>query len=351
EIEKMSNLESSINGYPTNEVGTSGFAVSFNDIKEAYERIKPHIHKTPVLTCQSINEIAGKELFFKCENFQKVGAFKFRGACNSVFKLSEDDLKRGVTTHSSGNHGQALALAARMRNTTAYVVVPKNAPKIKLDAIIGYGANVHLCEPTLQARESGVEALIAQHGCKMIHPFDNADVIAGQGTVAIELLSQVENLDAIIVPIGGGGVMSGVTIAAKTINPDIKIIGAEPLGADDAFRSFEKGVKLPHRDNNPNTIADGLLTTVGDLTFPIIKSHVHSIITVDDNEIKAAMKLVWDRMKIIIEPSSATVLAVVLSEKFKEKYGNDGKVKRIGLVITGGNVDLEKCLSFLTSPS
>ncbi|EFA82100.1 serine racemase [Heterostelium album PN500] len=345
-MECIDNIELTVSQSQTKSDGE--FAVTFEDIKDAYDRIKPYVHKTPVMTSKAINEIAGKDLYFKCENLQKVGAFKFRGACNAVFKLTEEDLKKGVVTHSSGNHGQALALAAKMRGTTAYVVVPNNAPKIKLDAIQGYGANVTLCEPTLVARESGVEKLIQEHGATLIHPFDNREVIAGQGTVAIELLSQVENLDAIIVPIGGGGVCSGISIAAKRMNPEIKIIGVEPTGADDACRSFKKGERLPHLEGYPNTIADGLLTTVGDLTWPVIKSHLHNVLTVDDNEIKAAMKLVWDRMKLIIEPSSATVLAAVLSKEFKELYGQDGTIKRIGLIVTGGNVDLAKVLTFFS---
>ncbi|EGG13325.1 serine racemase [Cavenderia fasciculata] len=290
---------------------SKNLGVSFDDIKQAHDRIKPHIHKTPIMTSSVINDMSGFELYFKCENLQKVGAFKYRGACNSILKLDEQDAKKGVVTHSSGNHGQAIAKAAQLRGIPAYIVVPNNAPKVKLDAIRGYAgeSNVVLCQPNLQSRESTCNDLITKTGCTLIHPFDNADVIAGQGTVAIELLSQVDNLDVIICPIGGGGVLSGVCIAAKTLNPDIKIIGVEPLGADDAARSLEAGEALPHLPGKPNTIADGLLTCVGKLNFPIVQSLCDGIITVDDEEIKYALKTIWERMKIIVEPSSATVLA------------------------------------------
>eukprot|EP01132_Coremiostelium_polycephalum_P005146 gene5146-6406_t len=325
---------------PSIEVLKNKYQITINDILEAHERIKPYIHKTPVLTNCTINEMVGDgiQLYFKCENLQKVGAFKFRGACNAVFKLSDQDLLKGVVTHSSGNHGQALSLAARMRNTTAYIVVPENAPTIKLNAIRGYNAQVTLCKPTLEARESNCQALQDKHGCKLIHPYDNQDVIAGQGTMAVELLEQVEGLDCVICPVGGGGMLSGVCIASKSLDPSIKVIAAEPEGANDASRSLSSGEKQKHLEGHPNTCADGLLTNLGTLNWPIIKDYCDDIITVNDTEIKAAMRLVWDRMKIIIEPSSATTLAAVLKPEFKLKYK---ELKKIGLIISGGNVDLD----------
>ncbi|KAF2073786.1 hypothetical protein CYY_004920 [Polysphondylium violaceum] len=317
--------------------------ITLQDIKEAHERIKPFVHQTPILTNSTINELCGGlELYFKCENLQKVGAFKFRGATNAVLQLTQEELDRGVVTHSSGNHAQALAKIAKMKNTTAYIVVPKNAPTIKLNAIKGYGANVLLCEPTLKAREENVEILREKHGCVFIHPFDNVNVICGQGTVGLEILDQVPQLDAIVCPVGGGGLLSGICIAAKGINPNITIIAAEPEGANDTSRSFAQGERVSsHLPGLPNTICDGLLTVVGNLTFPIIQQNIDSVITVTDEQVKEAMRLVWERMKIIIEPSSATSLAAVLkngASEFKAKYPN---LKKIALVITGGNVDLD----------
>ncbi|KAN0038726.1 hypothetical protein ACTA71_000912 [Dictyostelium dimigraforme] len=317
--------------------------VTLKDIKEAHNRIEKYIHKTPVLTNSTINQLAGKELYFKCENLQKTGSFKMRGACNAIFSLNEEELSKGVVTHSSGNHGQAISYASKVRGTPCYVVVPENAPSVKLNAICGYGANVTKCKATLEARESNTKQLIEQHDCKLIHPFDNLQVIAGQGTASLELMEEIENLDAIITPIGGGGLLSGTCITAKSLNPNIKVFAAEPLGADDAYRSLASGSIQKHTDGKPNTIADGLLTTVGSLTFPIIKENCDGIIVVTEDEIKDAMKLVWERMKIIIEPSSATTLAAILKQEFKDKKD----IKKVGIIISGGNVDLSSISKIL----
>ncbi|KAK5579273.1 hypothetical protein RB653_008954 [Dictyostelium firmibasis] len=322
---------------------TTTTTVTLNDIKEAHKRIEKYIHKTPVLTNSTINELAGKELYFKCENLQKTGSFKMRGASNAIFSLNEEELSRGVVTHSSGNHGQAISYASKVRGTPCYVVVPENAPSVKLNAICGYGANVTQCKATLEARELNTNQLIEKHGCKLIHPFDNLQVIAGQGTVSLELMEQVENLDAIITPVGGGGLLSGTCITAKSLNPNIKVFAAEPLGADDAHRSLKSGSIQKHTEGKPNTIADGLLTIVGSLTFPIIKENCDDIIVVTDDEIKDAMRLVWERMKIIIEPSSASTLAAVLKPEFKDRKD----IKKVGIIISGGNVDLDSLSKIL----
>lgn len=306
----------------------------FSDIEDAFIRIEPFIHVTPVLTSQAINKIAGCEIFFKCENFQKVGAFKFRGACNAVFSLSNEDSKKGVATHSSGNHAAALALAAQLRETRAYIVMPKNAPVIKKKAVEGYGGIITFCEPTLQAREDTLEKIIEESGAVMIHPYNQKEIIAGQGTCALELMQQQNNLDTIITPVGGGGLLSGTSITAKYINPDIEVIAAEPEGADDAYRSLKSGKWLPAE--NTNTIADGLLTSLGEITFEVIKKNVDQIYTTPDTSIIHTMRLIWERMKIIVEPSSAVALAIILENKeiFKDK--------KVGVILSGGNVDLNK---------
>jgi threonine dehydratase len=308
--------------------------LTLEDIKKAYSRIKPFINKTPVLGSSYLNSLSGAELYFKCENFQKVGAFKFRGATNAVLSLSKDELIKGVATHSSGNHAAALALAAKNAGINAFIVMPDNALKIKKNAVKDYGGIITFCEPTLEARESTLEKIVEQTGANFIHPYDNEKIIVGQGTACLELLDELKDIDTIIAPVGGGGLLSGTSISAKGINKNIRVIAAEPKNADDAFRSFYSGKFIP--SENPNTLADGLLTSLSDLTFSIIKQNVDQIITVSEIEIIDAMRLVWERMKIIIEPSSATVLAVVLANK--EKFKN----KKIGLIISGGNVDLEK---------
>lgn len=303
-------------------------------IREAHVRIKPYINRTQVMASTSLNALAGAELYFKCENFQKVGAFKARGAHNAVFSLSESQARAGVVTHSSGNHAAALALAAKNRSIPAFIVMPANAPEVKKLSVKRYGGQITFCEPTLQARESTAASLVAQTGAKFIHPYDDLHVIAGQGTTALELLEEAPNLDMIVCPIGGGGLMSGVSFTAKSLVPNILVIGAEPQGADDAYRSFYSGKLIPSK--NPQTIADGLLTSLGERTFPIICSYVDDIVTVTEDEIIRTMRIIWEVMKIIIEPSAAVSAAVVLERKLPVSN------KRIGIILTGGNLDLNQ---------
>ncbi|MGQ1787944.1 MULTISPECIES: pyridoxal-phosphate dependent enzyme [unclassified Saccharicrinis] len=307
---------------------------TFTDIEDAYVRIQPYIHFTPVLTSASINKITGAEIFFKCENFQKAGAFKFRGACNAVFSLSKEQIANGVGTHSSGNHAAALALASKLREAHAYIVMPKNSPEIKKKAVGSYGGVITFCEPTLQSREQTLEKILEESGAIMVHPYNQKEIIAGQGTCALEFMQQQNDLDAIVAPVGGGGLLSGTSIAAKYINPDIEVIGAEPEGADDASQSFLNKQRMP--SIKPNTIADGLLTALGELTFEIIIKNVDDIITTPDSSTIKAMRLIWERMKIIVEPSSAVALAVIMDNK--EAF----KGKKVGVILTGGNVDLAK---------
>lgn len=307
---------------------------TLSDIQSAHTSIKPFIHHTPVLTSRQLNRLYGCELFFKCENFQKVGAFKFRGATNAVLSLREDQKRKGVVTHSSGNHAAALALAAGMNGIRAYIVMPENAPSVKKDAVAGYGAEITFCKPTLQAREETCMAIMDSTGATLIHPYDNFNVICGQGTSALELLEERNDLELIVAPVGGGGLMSGTSTCAKGVNPGIRVIGAEPLNANDAWKSFITGILTP--SVNPLTIADGLLTSLSELTFSIIRKNVDDIVTVSEESIIKSMKLVWERMKIVIEPSSATVLAVV---------GENPALFRgtkVGLIISGGNVDLTR---------
>jgi threonine dehydratase len=303
------------------------------NIIEAHERIKPFVHCTPVLTSTGINDIAGCSVFFKCENFQKVGAFKARGAMNAALKLSPKQRAKGIATHSSGNHAQAIARAAKILNIPAFIVMPSNAPDIKKKGVLSYGGQIFECEPTLQARESTLADVIAKTGATEIHPFNNYDVIEGQSTAAKELIEEAPALDFILAPVGGGGLLSGTLLSAKYFSPITKVIAAEPAGADDAFRSMQSGKIEPSQSN---TVADGLLTTLGDKTFPIIRDHVQEVITVTDDEIIAAMQLIWERMKIIVEPSGAVPFAAVL--KAKEKFAN----KKVGIILTGGNVDMAK---------
>lgn len=305
---------------------------TFNDIKAAHERIRPYIHRTPVMTSKSINEIVGAELFFKCENLQKVGAFKFRGACNSVFSLSNEEAKNGVCTHSSGNHAAALALAARMRGIPAYIVMPENAPEIKKVAVAGYGAQITFCTPTLEARESTLKKVAEQTGATEIHPYNYFNVICGQGTAAKELIEEIGALDVVMAPVGGGGLLSGSALSTKALLPNARVIAAEPAGADDAFRSFYSNTFQP--SVTPKTIADGLLTSLGSLTFSIILNEVDQIATVSEESIVAAMRMIWERMKIIIEPSSAVPLAAILENKVEVKG------QKVGIILSGGNVDL-----------
>ena len=312
------------------------YACDLTAVREAAARIKGTVHRTPVMTCDTLDRLAGRRIFFKCENLQKVGAFKYRGASNAVLKLTDAEAAKGVVTHSSGNHAQALALAARVRGIPAYIVMPKTAPAVKKAAVEGYGGQVTLCEPNLAARESTANELVAKTGATLIPPFDHVDVIAGQGTAALELLEDVPDLDAIITPVGGGGLLAGCTVAARGVKPGIRVFGAEPLGADDAARSKAAGAWQPQ--TGPNTIADGLLTSTGELTWPIIRDLVERVFTVTDDEIRVAMRLVWERMKLIVEPSGAVGVAVALTAAFKALAGVD----KVGIVFSGGNVSLDK---------
>jgi threonine dehydratase len=304
------------------------------EIRRAAERIQTHAHRTPVLTCASLDREVGAQIFLKCENLQKVGAFKFRGACNAVFSLPETVAARGVVTHSSGNHAQALALAARLCGIPAYIVMPDSAPAVKKAAVAGYGGKITFCRPTLEARESTLARLAAETGATVVHPYNNYEVIAGQGTAALELLQAFPDLEVIVAPIGGGGLMSGTAIAAKELSPNIRVIGAEPERADDAFRSLASGRIIP--SINPQSIADGLLASLGNLTFPIIQKHVEQIVTVSEAGIVAAMKFVWERAKIIIEPSAAVAVGTLWERKI------DLTDRRVGVILSGGNVDLDR---------
>ena len=310
------------------------------DVAAAADRIAGIARRTPVMTCGTLDEMAGRKLFFKCENFQKVGAFKFRGAFNAVSQLHDDEASRGVVTHSSGNHAQALALAAKMRGVPAFIVMPTSASPVKRVAVESYGAEVILCEPTLEARETTAAEVQQRTEATFIHPYNHPHIIAGQGTAMLELLEQSRELgaglDAIIAPVGGGGLLSGTCITASGSNPRPRVFAAEPLGADDAARSFAAGELIPQ--TGPDTIADGLLTSLGDLTWPIIRDHVERIFTVSDKQIVEAMRLLWERAKLLIEPSSAVVLAAVLSDSFRKVEG----AKTLGLILSGGNVSLDK---------
>lgn len=304
------------------------------DIFEAHERIKRQIHRTPILTSSLINSIVGCEIYFKCENFQKVGAFKFRGASNAVLSLNKEELQQGVATHSSGNHAAALALAAKMKFVPAYIVMPRTAPEIKKIAVEGYGAKIIYCEPTLQAREEALAKVVDETGATFIHPYNNFSVIAGQATSAKEILEELTDLDYIIPPVGGGGLSSGTCLSAKYFSTKTKVIGAEPSGADDAFKSLHDKTIYP--SVNPKTICDGLLTSLGEKTYSILSRELETILTATEESIIEAMRLMWERMKIIVEPSSAVTLAVVLENK--EKFAG----KKIALILSGGNVDLTK---------
>ena len=312
------------------------YAASIDDIRAAAERIKGVGHRTPILTSQTLDEMAGRKLFFKCENLQKVGAFKLRGGWNAVSMLSDEEAANGVCTHSSGNHAQAVAFSAMKRGIASYIVMPNNVPDVKLDAVKGYGANITLCEPTLEARKKTLDEIAKKTGAQVVHPFNNPNVIAGQGTAALEMIEDLGTLDAIIAPIGGGGLMSGTCIATRSLLPEAKLFGAEPAGADDAYHSLKEGKIIPQ--TNPDTICDGLLTSLGEYTWNILKDHLEAIYTVTDDEVINAMRLIWERMKIIIEPSSATAVAVALKSEFKALEG----LEKVGIILTGGNVELAK---------
>ncbi|WP_420151196.1 threonine ammonia-lyase [Spirosoma sp.] len=311
--------------------------ISLDSIQEAHNRIRPYIHRTPVLTNQTINDRTGAELFFKCENFQKIGAFKARGGLNAILQVAANQEGKAITTHSSGNHAQAVAFAARQVGLPAYIVMPRTAPQVKKEAVLGYGAEVIECEPTLEAREQGVRDVIARTGAVLVHPFDDERVIAGQATATIELIEDAGTprpFDTIMAPVGGGGLLSGTSLTTHYLSPETRVIAAEPEGAADAILSFRSGCveKAPYI----KTIADGLMTTLSERTLAIIREHVADILTVSDEEITAAMRLVWERMKLIIEPSSAVPLAAIL--KNKDQFAG----QKIGIIVTGGNVDLGK---------
>jgi threonine dehydratase len=309
-------------------------APSLNEIRKAAERISPYIHRTPVLANESLNRRVGAQVYLKCENLQKVGAFKFRGACNAVFSLSEEEAGCGVSTHSSGNHAQALALAAKLRSIPAYIVMPSNAPEVKKAAVAGYGGRITFCEPTLEAREATLEQVVNETNSTVVHPYNDERVIAGQGTATLELLEDVPDLDVIIAPVGGGGLLSGTAIAATELRKGIRVIAGEPELADDAYRSIQSGQILPSL--KPQTIADGLLTSLGNLTFPVIQERVERIVTVSEQGIIESMKFIWERAKIVIEPSAAVAVAVLWERKV------DLSRLRVGVILSGGNVDLNK---------
>ena len=306
---------------------------TIKEIREAADRVRPFIHHTPVFTSTALNDMCGAELFFKCENFQKVGAFKIRGATNALFMLSDEEASRGVATHSSGNHAAALALAAKWRRIPAHVVMPDNASAVKKAAVVGYGAMIYGCEPTLKAREQRLSEVVQQTGAVFIHPYNDYGVIAGQGTVALELCDEVPNLDVVMAPVGGGGLLSGIALVISAISPGTKVIAAEPERADDARRSFLAGKIIPV--THPDTVADGLRTSLGALTFPIIRRYVSDIVTVSEQAIIVAMRHIWERMKIVVEPSAAVPLAAILSESLNLTN------KRVAVILSGGNVDLD----------
>lgn len=313
------------------------YAADLDAIRAAAARIARWAHRTPVATCATLDRLAGRSLFFKCEHLQKVGAFKVRGAANAVLTLPEEIARRGVVTHSSGNHAQALALAARLRGIPAHIVMPANAAAVKKRAVRDYGGQVVECEPNLAARESTAAALLAQTGGTLIPPYNHPDVIAGQGTVALELLEQVPDLDAIVAPVGGGGLVSGVSLAARGLRPGLRLLAAEPAGADDAARSLAAGRLIPQ--TAPRTLADGLLTSLGDLTWPILRDHVERVLTVSEEEIVQAMRLAWERAKLLIEPSAAVAVAAALA--LEAKLPPTPAPRRVGVILSGGNVDLD----------
>jgi len=306
---------------------------SLSDIQSAHDRIQPFIHRTPIMTSTAIDQIGGCKIFFKCENFQKVGAFKARGAANAVLNLSDKQKSKGVATHSSGNHAAALARAATVAGIPSYIVMPSNAPDIKKKAVKGYGGIIIECEPTLKARETALEETVKKTGATFIPPYDNMDVIEGQATCALELIEDQEDLDVILAPVGGGGLLGGTSLAAHYLNPKIEIIGTEPKGADDAFQSFHANKLIPQ--TAPNTIADGLRTSLGAWNFKLVQIYVSDILLAADPQIIAAMRLIYERMKIVVEPSAAVPLAALLANQ--DRFAG----KKVGLILSGGNVDLD----------
>lgn len=310
-------------------------APHFDDILLAHKRVAPAVHRTPILTCRSINDLTGQDLYFKCEHLQGVGAFKLRGASNAVLSLSAKEASHGVCTHSSGNHAQALARAARARGIPAWIVMPTSAPQVKREAVEGYGATVIECEPTLQAREDSAARVIEETGAAFIHPYDDPRIVAGAATAALELIEDVPDLDVIMAPVGGGGLMSGTCLAASALAPQVRLIGAEPVGADDAARSLAAGKRI--EQTSPNTICDGLLTSLGQLNWSILHKHLETIVTVTDEQVIEAMRLLMTRAKAVVEPSGAVPLAAVMSPEWPVESG-----AKVGLIISGGNVDPDR---------
>ena len=308
-------------------------SLNLDTIRAAHQRIRPYVHRTPVLTNSWLNDACSATLFFKCENFQKVGAFKARGATNAVFALDDETAQRGVATHSSGNHGAAVARAAKLRGVPAHIVMPSNSAKVKVRAVESYGAQVVFCEPTEQSREIKCTEVINKTGATLIHSFENELVIAGQGTAAMELLEDVSDLDVIMCPVGGGGLLSGTAMAAKSMRPQIKVVAVEPENADDTAQSFRAGRRLV--TEKKFTIADGLRTNVGEPNFAIIQQYVDNIVTVSEEAIVSAMRTIWETMKIVIEPSAAVPYAAIAKRVI------DVESKRVGIILTGGNVDLD----------
>jgi len=302
------------------------------EVLEAAERIAASVHRTPITTCATLDRLTGARLYFKCEHLQKVGAFKARGATNAVFSLSENEAARGVATHSSGNHAAALARAAGLRRIPAYIVMPSTAPPVKRAAVEGYGATITECEPTLEARETTLAEVQARTGATFIHPYDNPNVIAGQGTAALEFLTDVPDLQTIMAPVGGGGLLSGTAIAVSGLRPDVAVWGAEPSGADDAFRSLRDGTLYP--SVRPKTIADGLLTSLSERTFRIIRTLTEGIVTAHEETIIRAMRLLWERAKLLVEPSAAVPLAAILD------HPDQFTGRTVGIILSGGNVNL-----------
>jgi threonine dehydratase len=303
-------------------------------IRQAHRRIAPRIHRTPVLTCAALDELAGAQLYFKCENLQKTGSFKIRGASNAILALGEEEAARGVLTHSSGNHAAAVSLAARWRGVTAWIVMPSNAPAVKRRAVEAYGGRITWCEPTIAAREAAAQRLLEQTGATLVHPYNDLRIIAGQATAALELLEEVPDLDLLLAPVSGGGLLSGTAIAAKLLRPAIRVIGAEPQNADDAYRSLATG-RLESADHS-DTIADGLRASLCELTFGILRARVDQIALVREEEIVEGMRAVWERMKLVIEPSSAVAVAPALLRRIRAEG------RKVGIILSGGNVDLAR---------
>lgn len=316
-----------------NAAGKAVFSPDLAELQQAHARIRPWLHNTPVFTSSWFNRQYDAQLYFKCENFQVTGSFKARGAVHAVFRLTDEAAAKGVATHSSGNHAAALARAAGLRKIPAYIVMPENAPKVKIEAVRSYGGIIRFCAPSLEAREAGLQQVVEETGAVFIPPYNHTDIILGQASAALELLEEIPDLDIIMAPVGGGGLLSGTSLAAKRLRPDITVYGAEPEQANDAFLSFKAGHIIPA---NPDTIADGLRTSLGDITFGVISAFTDDILTASEAQIIASMRDVWERMKIIIEPSCSVPLAAVATrpELFEGK--------KVGIILTGGNVDLDQ---------